>query len=299
MTHSSRQLFTAFAIIVAPIVSMAQITGQVNYDKLGISFTIPTGWAGQESGDVLVMGSNSIAGMLLMTSHAYTKQELIQEAKAGIDEGNGTQFFLSGALDVADRYVAGTFTGTAEWSPAKAYIMGVPNPYGGPGVTIMAMTTPEAFSSAHKKACMDIYQSLSFKKVDRSSELQEWKDWLGDSRLTYMDSYSSSSYGSGGLSGGYSSQRKIDLCAKGYFSDYSYNDMSISGTNASGYNYSNDSGSGTWDIKMGSSGDFLLILKYSNGEISEYTMQYEDSKFYLNGNRYFVTSEGEYAPNCR
>jgi len=175
--------------------------------------------------------------------------------------------------------------------------VGISNP-DGIGVSIMAVTTPGAFGASHQNVCDEIHQSLVFSKVDRSSEITEWKNWLSNSRLTYMNSNYSSDYTAGGISGGYSSERRIDLCAQGYFADSSSSDMSISGSGVSGYSASNDEGSGTWEIKLGRDGNFALILNYNNGESAVYSMSYEDSKFYLDGTRYFVTSEGEYAPNC-
>ena len=74
--------------------------------------------------------------------------------------------------------------------------------------------------------------------------------------------------------------------------------MTFSGSGVSAYGSNADGGSGSWELEIGASGNFTLVLTFRSGEVEEYTLAYEDSKFYMNGVRYFVTSEGEYAPNC-
>ncbi len=293
-----RSSLLSLVLIFLSQLGYSQLTGVVNLEKIGISFTIPEGWMGQESDDMLILGSNTVPGIVIMTTHNYTKEQLISEAKAGIQE-EGTSLTLNGSLDMLGSHaVGGKFSGTMEWQASSAYIIGAANPYEGPGVTIMAATLQNMFSNDHIAVCKQIYQSLKFKKVDRSAELNEWKQWLSNVRLTYMDSYYSSDYSTGGVSGGYSTERRIDLCARGYFNYGSSSDLSVSGSGVSGYSAGNDSGQGTWAIVIGNAGEPMLVLNFHNGEKYSYTLQYSDEKLYLNGDRYFRTTEGEYAPNC-
>lgn len=287
------------ALLFFHISGWTQITGKVNYEKLGLSFEIPSGWKGQEGDGIVILGSDVIPGLVLLSTHTYNKQELIQEAQKGINEGNGTLLKLSGNLEnLSPHAIGGEFSGTLEWQQAKAYVIGVENPYSGPGVMIMAATLSNVYSAEHEKVCKQIFNSLQFAKIDRSKELAEWKQWLSNVRLTYMNSHYSSNYTDGGISGGYSSERKIDLCAKGYFNYRSNNDMTISGSGVSGYNSGNSAGDGTWKVIIGTSGEPTLILNFQNGEEYSYRLQYTDQKLYMNGDRYFRTTEGEYAPNC-
>ena len=279
-----------------PLLSLAQISGKVNYERLGISFVIPEGWIGQESGDMLIMGSESINGFLVMQAHNLSLEQLKKEAYKGIDEGNGTRMKLDGDYEAGPDFIGGVFGGSVEWEPAKGYLLGVTNSVG-MGVMILGVTKPEMYNDSYRDLCFEVYNSIKFSEVDRTAEFEEWKKWLSDSRLTYMNSHYSSDYTVGGISSGYSSERKIDLCSKGYFTDSSNNDMSISGSGVSGYSSGSDEGSGTWKLEMTIEG-YMLILNYSSGEMEQYNLAYEDSKFYMNGVRYFVTSEGEYAPNC-
>ena len=78
-------LFFLFAILFSQS-AMAQKTGRVDYPTLGISFTIPSGWVGQETETGFLMGHNSIPGMILMIPHdqKYDLQAMRAEAQAGI-----------------------------------------------------------------------------------------------------------------------------------------------------------------------------------------------------------------------
>lgn len=282
------------------ITAHAQLTGEVNYEQVGISFTIPDGWFGQEGNGVMVLGSNTLPGVVMLTTHNYSIEQIKTEAKRGYSEGYGTQLNLSGSLeDLSDHAVGGLFTGTLEGQSAKAYVIGVANPYEGPGVSIMSATLSSIYSEQYEEVAKQVFRSINFKEIDRSSELEEWKTYLSGVRLTYMDSYSSSSYTDGGVGGGYSTEIKIDLCTDGHFNYYNDSDMTVSGSGVSGYNDTNQQGAGNWKITFGSNGQPALVLNFHNSEVYSYNLSYEDQKTYLNGNRYFRTTDGDYAPDCR
>ena len=294
------KVLASFFSAVIPFLmgAQAQLTGEVDYQELGISFTIPDGWFGQEGDGMVILGSNTVPGLVLITTHTSTKQELINEARAGLTDQNGTNMKLVSTLeDLSENAVAGKFNGTMEYQPAMAYIIGLANPYQGMGVTIISVTTAEQYSQEQEKVAKALYKSFQFKKIEKSSELEEWKQWLSNVRLTYMDSYYSQGSTSGGVGGGYSSEERIDLCAQGYFRMSGSSSVSVSGDNVSGYNGGTSAGNGSWEVRANGTG-YVLILTYNNGETASYDLEYKDSKLYLNGYRYYRTIEGEYAPNC-
>lgn len=277
----------------------AQISGHVSYEKFGLEFDIPAGWIAREGEGMLIMGHNSIPGMLVMTTHSFTMSELKNEAAKGIQDANGTQLYLaSGLVDLSENAVGGHFSGTIEWTSAKAYIIGIENPTGGRGISIMAATNSDSYNDTYESIAKSIYKSLEFKKTDRSAELKEWENFLKNSRLTYMNSSYSSSYGDDAGYGGYSSERMIHLCEQGHFKYGSSSDVSVGSSGASGFSQANHSGTGMWEIEIGASGDPVLALKFNNGEEHIYGLEFSEQKLYLNGDRYFHTKEGEYAPDC-
>lgn len=85
-----RSLFIFLALFLSISLS-AQETGQKDYPTLGISFTIPDGWLGQEGQGVYMMGSNSIPGLILvMPSSVASLDAMRQEARAGVVDQSTT-----------------------------------------------------------------------------------------------------------------------------------------------------------------------------------------------------------------
>jgi len=296
---SPKLFYTALCYFFAGALLWSQKTGKIEYEQLGISMEVPTGWVAQEGDGFLLIGSQTVPGFIMLTTHNYDIEQLRSEAISGMQFDQGSSLFLSEDLrNIAPKAISGIFSGIMEYQSVKAYIIGVENPYEGVGVTIMAATQPQLFSSIHTEVADKIYASLAFKKVDRENEFNQWKKFLSNVKLTYMDSYYSSSYTSGGVSGGYSSQRVIDICERGFFRYNSSSNVSASGSGISGYDTGGSAGDGSWTIGIGSDGSTNLILNFNNGEQYSYSLEYREEKLYLNGDRFFRTTSGEYAPNC-
>jgi len=281
--------------------SMAQKTGKIEYKSLGLSFTIPNGWVGQEGDGAFIMGSNTLAGfMMVTTNQAQSIDQLKQEAMAGIQEANGTALQTNGQFEsIGSNGIGAEFNGTAEWQPATAYVAGLTNPYGN-GVTIMVITLKDQYTAQHKAAVMALAKSVHFKKPEYGPIVQQWKEKFSGVRLTYMDSYSSIDYSNSDYTtgGGYSSKEEIDLCAQGYFRFNQQHDMSVDMGGAYGNSNSSGQGSGTWKIIGNASGQGVLQLNYYDGKVSEYVLSMDGDKTMLNGYRYFRTWTGDNAPNC-
>jgi len=128
--------------------------------------------------------------------------------------------------------------------------------------------------------------------------VEKWKYELSNVKLTYMDSYYSPSYSDGGISGGYESKKVFDLCKAGYFHYYGSDNTALGGDYASGYSAGSSRGSGSWDVIANAAGQPVLQLKFNGGEVWEYRIEMKDKKLFLNGDRYYRTWSGEYAPSC-
>ncbi|QTN37711.1 hypothetical protein HZ996_00705 [Cryomorphaceae bacterium] len=294
-----KSYFLLACLMILGFLCPAQITGHVSFESVGISFDIPEGWMGQEGDDVLILGSNETPGFVLISSHTNSLSKLQKEAAAGMRDEYGTDLRLSSDLEsLSSNAIGAAFEGYMEGEPAKAYIIGAENPYQGPGLMILVATQSELYSSEHEQVAKDLLSSLTFTKVDRDAELSEWKAWLSGVRLTYMDSYYSSGYGSSGISAGYTTEKKIDLCSEGYFRSKSSDHDTFTGSRHTGYDNDSSKGHGTWSIIIGSSGDPTLRLSFYTGEEYDYRLNYEEEEFLMNGDRYFRTTEGEYAPEC-
>ena len=285
-----------FFLLFASHFGSAQESKRVSYDQLGISFIIPPGWQPQEINQGILLQKPGLAGFIFASTHNQSLAELKADAIKPLNDGQGTNLQLSDSLQsLGSNAIAGNYEGLLEGSPAKCYIIGMENPMGGLGITIMAASQPDLFSEHLQEVAFEFASSFQFQKLDKSVEIQEWKSFLSGMRLTYMETYNSPSYSDGGISGGYHINRTIDLCPQGYFNSGNSSSFQMDGL---GRTNSNQKGQGTWDIVLGTDGMLHLELKDYTGEVRHYRLEYLDQKLYLNGERYFRTDEGDNAPSC-
>ncbi|MEQ9438621.1 MAG: hypothetical protein RIG62_06215 [Cyclobacteriaceae bacterium] len=300
--HYPASFFTTFLFLLFTIdISVAQVSGPVSLPQLGVEFTIPEGWVGQETEAGYVLGSYTQPGFVLLTTHSYTTLgQLEVEAKKGIVEQNGTQLQLLGSLEKLNANgIAGSYHGTLEGQPAQAYVIGLLNPHGS-GVTIITATTQDQYSEQYPKLARTLAESFVFSPAKVLPIVNEWKQLLQNTRLTYMDSYYSSGPSSDGYStgGGYSSEIVISLCDKGHFFYSSNGQMSVDTGGAFANSHNNDGGQGNWKVTGYGTQGAMLQLNFVNGEVYEYKLAYEDQKTYLNGQRYFRTDVNEKGLVC-
>lgn len=272
----------------------SQNSNHVSIEQLGISFDIPEGWQGQELNKGILLQHRSIRGIIFISTHNYSKSQLLQEAQNGMNDGQGTNLRLvSQVADLSSTAIGGDYEGYLEGNATRAYIIGAENPHQGLGVIILATATPEQYSEQLKEASLELFRSFEFTKVDASEVLSEWKTFLSGKRLQYFERYNSFE---GGTSGSYSINRTIDLCPQGYFIFGNNNSFEIDGLSP---NREKNKGSGTWEIITGGDGSPTLKLHYHNGEESFYRLKFSEEKLFLNGERYFRQEGNEILDFCR
>jgi hypothetical protein len=275
------------------------ITGEIDYPHLGLSFTAPLGWKGTESAMGLVLGHDSIAGMILVAaSETQQMDELKRLAQQGIHDENGTSLIINGAItDYSGAAIGAAYTGSMEYTPVSSYVIGMISPYK-TGLAIMAIASQERFDSKYRMLAEEIMESVEFRAPDIAAITSGWHDYLSGYRLRRM----SSSYDSGynGSYTGHSTDVILDLCPDGSFSYQNNSSFSVSAGDAGGaYGASDGSSSGTWTIGASLAGNPTLELTFDNGEIGEHTISVDgEGKTYLNGGRVFRLS-GQDGPNCR
>ena len=301
-THTA---FIALLLLLLTSSSIAQQTGRVSFPNLGLSFNVPVGWMGQEGEGYYLIGHNSIPGIVFIVPHSspLSVDQMMEETTKGLRFDAGTMFRPSGTIStITEHSIAGEFEGTYSSSPAKAYIIGMSNPKGN-GLTIVAVTTVENYTlSQYKSVAVDVMESVTFTEVKGAKSvsgalagsLKDWKYQIGNTKLTFSESY----YSGGQAGGGYNMKEEIHLCSAGHFLYYDQSMVAAGGTDVSGYSGGSSQGHGTWDIQH--RGDkYVLILSFNNGKSMEYALAWgDDDKLYMNGSRYYRTWEGEYAPDC-
>jgi len=289
--------------------ALAQQTGEVSFPEYGLSFTIPDGWAGQVMGEAFLIGHQTQPGFLMLTANeARSLEQMRQEASQGMnDPANGLFLQPEGTLEsIGDHGLGGAFSGSMGGQPVKSYLVGLINPHG-QGVLVMSAVAAPQWSAQYRELALQLAGSVRFSKVEKApvaaqgGSVAEWKHRLGNTRLTFMESYNSIDYSNPDVTigGGYSRKEVIDLCVQGYFNYASNNSMSVTGgANVSGNAYGNSKGAGKWDIREEPNGNKTLVLSFHSGESYEYVLSYLEEKMHLNGDRYYHTWTGENAPNC-
>lgn len=147
--------------------------GEIGKKSWGYKFKAPAGWVHQIDGDAVLLGHNSIAGMLVVVKHDQVPFETMKgEMGNGLNE-EGVSLLPEGELKKIDESsLSGTFKGTLDSTTVRAYSIGTVSPFGKSGVYIVAITTPEQFKSELTNCVDEIFKSLKFFKVEMS-ELHE------------------------------------------------------------------------------------------------------------------------------
>lgn len=285
------------------------------------SFTIPDGWMGEAQDGSFALASGTVAGMILIGPTYYASvQAMRSELAAPTEDGAGTSMRVTeGPTDLGNKTVFAAHTGTLEGVPMKVVALGTWNP-GGKTLTVAGLAPPEAFSNELLAAVKLVHASVRYTtssvthasmgggKATKEAPAPEgpvdefWKERLSGNRLTYMDSYSSPAGYPGGISGGYSVTRKIDLCPQGFFLTNGNSDHNLGGDGVSAYGSSTSAGEGTWSAVKGDQGRALLRLRFNDGSVRDYLLENRDGSTYLNNERWYRTNlerdGAEYAPDC-
>jgi hypothetical protein len=178
----------------------------------GFVFIPPTGWVHQQDGSGMILGHNTIAGVILVLPHMLQNlQEVEQEMLKGIqDDGNFLQ--LSGNIASAgNNLLAADYQGIMDGQQVKAKGFGTLSPYGG-GAFIIAVTTPDQLGEDIIRDAKAIAAHLRYSKPNTTELMQhfagKWAHFTTNTSTwiqfnpdgTYDEQYESSY--SGELSGG-------------------------------------------------------------------------------------------------
>ena len=271
------------------------LRGDIDYPYLGIGLTIPSGWKGQEEGEYLILASDTEVGVIGLTANTAKN---VAELKSVADQGwqdDGVSMQRSGDfIRIGSEGMGAEFSGIFQGAEAKAFIAGIINPFGS-GVTIIALTSKDAYGPQQLELVNRIADGLKFSMPKEAEQNASWRDSLPGRVLTAMDSSSSSGtyYDDSGYSyssyTSYSSRTTIHLCSNGEF--YYSSSSSASFDSASGFGgvYDRGNDTGKWQLASGGNGESLLQLNYQNGTQAEWMLDYKDLKTYLDGERYFKT----------
>lgn len=308
MKKISINVFLVIAIcMISSKFLIGQQTGTVT--QSGFTFTIPDGWVGQLANDIYIMASNTEPGLVVL-SYAEIKSlnDLKTQMQTGLTDNYSYGFNPVGSITEIEKNMVGcTVEGFMESEKAKGSLIGIYKENKG-SVLILALTTPELFSARYEDLSEQVAKSLKFPEVSQVATAtppntsNAFVQQFTGVKLTYMNSYYSSSYTDGGVSGGYSDREIISLCSTGYFTYKSNSEVSGGGNYSSMLGYDRSQGDGTWKVTPTGANKGILELKFNNGQVKKYNLEINSkNETYLNGYRYYRTtgsSGAEYAPDC-
>ena len=243
----------------------------------GFKFTLPDGWVSQMTEDGILLGHNTISGLLFVMPHqAQNLQNMKQEMQEGIQEG-GTYLTLSGGLQAINANTFSTeYSGVVDGTNAKAKGYGVLSPYGG-GAYILAISTPEMLREDIITAAHQIAQNINFFK----STIPEIAHYFEGKWTTFSTNTTTSIY-----------LYANGLYSENYEATYSGN-FENGGTNTGNWGASNQSSDqGKWTIKgTKDHGQIIVTLNNGNQVLYNYQVHSENgqtfySEYWINGSLY-------------
>jgi len=273
-------------IFIGLSISFSMNSQPIELPELGIQFEIPAGWSGGEEGDYIILGHNSIPGLMILTQNkARDAHTLKNQAEDTIlEEG----VFLEADGDfviVSETRVEGNYKGTYQGQEVKAYAIGLINTQG-TGMNILILTAPDAFSKAHIEEANKLARSVKFAAPKDSDNTLFWKERITGVQLKYMHTSGGSDY-SGGYSG-ISDVVMINLCSNGQFTYYSNAHSSFDASGGFGSANARKDTGGNYEIYSQGKSTYL-DLQFENGDVKSFELTVNSERHtLLNGSRYAI-----------
>lgn len=257
--------------------------GEVGDPSWGFKFTPPAGWVHQQTGEAVILGHNTIAGMILVIPHmSENMEQMQQEMMQELQEG-GSNLMPSGALQSTSRNVlSGDYAGAMDDTQVKARGFGVLSPNGG-GAYLIAVSTPEGLSADLVGAAESITRNIQYFKVDVSDLAMHfagtWSHFTTNTS-TWMTFHPDGSY------------------SDEYEASYSGNLTDGTGTQTGNWGTTGQqSGRGRWTVR-GTKDAGTIIVRKANGEevYYDYRVNQKDGRkyyweYYFNGDFYMKKEE--------
>ncbi len=245
------------------------------HDNWGISFVTPPGWKVGERQGLLLMGSDTEAGLIIIRlARRTTLQQLVQDYGEGMQEEGlqlmptvQAQEFPAGQ----NQAVAGELAGVAQdGARIRARAVAVASPFGDAAV-VLGMTTEEKYAGL-KPRVESIASSFQFSQPQAPPVLEAIAgQWFY---------FSSSSFGS--------SERYLNLCSDGRFSESS----NIYSSGSAGTAYGEGGGGTAQWTADGDENQGTVTVTYPNGKTSQFQYQRGGGGLNVGGRKYARYGDG-------
>lgn len=235
-----RRLVVALLSLVLTATALAQGT-PFRREAWGLGFTVPPNWRAADRDGLLLLGSDTEAGlMILRFLPRTTREELLASYREGVQDANliaqpvaeAEPFDVPGATGLA-----GVMEGQAQdGTTLRVRSIAVLSRHGG-AVVLLALTTPPQFARLQARADA-LARSVVFTAAPKAAPI------AGDYQYFYMAS-----------GGGYSRESRLTLCASGRFRISG----ELAGSGAAGSAYTSNDQGGSWSATGDASGGTLVL----------------------------------------
>lgn len=231
--------------LVLSVTAFAQGT-PFRREAWGLGFTVPPNWRTADRDGLLLLGSDTEAGMMIVRFlPRATREELLASYSEGVQDANlmaqpvaeAQPFDVPGATGLA-----GVLEGQAQdGTTLRVRSIAVLSRHGG-AVVLLALTTPPQFARLQARADA-LARSIVFSGAPKAAPI------AGDYQYFYIAS-----------GGGYSRESRLTLCASGRFRISG----EMAGSGSAGSAYGSSGQGGTWSA-TGDAGGGTLLLQGDGG----------------------------------
>jgi hypothetical protein len=264
----------------APAAANTPSAGRWSHPYWGLDFAIPAGWKAAERDGIVLLGSDTEAGLIIVRFMPKTDRQMllagyregIQESGVNLLPTKQAEEFAAGA----NRGLAGELGGLAQdGSRLSARIIAVQTQFGDAAV-FLGLTTNEKYAGLKPRV-----EALAASSTFTQPKMPPANQVIA-ARYAYI--YVST------VGGSYSREDKLSLCANGTF--FRGGEMSGSGNAGSAVVWRNNAGQWSAD---GDGQNGTVTLRYGNGQVEQLRYQKSGLDIVLNGKKYGRLGDG----NCQ
>ncbi len=279
-----------FIFFLVQSVSMGQ---KIEYPSLGLAFSVPKDFYGEETAYGYSMVDNANHRYLVIKPHAAKSIDALErhlhQSQVKI---SGYTFHFNRSRENIGQDVFGksfsAFPDQGQGVNLNGYAIIVMSDKG-QGISVISLTPQSRPGASPKDLALSLYRSITFSTPERDEKLAEWTKKLENKYLIAISShyigYSTSEFSSGG-----DTQTEIWLCGNqlGHFKFRS----SWSGSSSSGFTgYSTDSNEiyGEWSLFYNLQRKPVLRIMDDKGNVVQFVVYYDGQKLSLNGAKFSIS----------
>ena len=265
---------------------------RIEYPSLGLAFSIPGGFYGEETVSGYSMVDNVNYRYLLIKPHGAKNMDAfdqyLDQSRLKIDDY--TFYFNTPREHVDDKVFGKAFSAMGDKGyNFNGYAIILMNDQG-QGMSVIAMTPQTTPNVSPKNLAMSLYRSVSLSAPVRDEKLEKWTRDLQNKYLIGISSHYFGDSGSEFSSGG-DTQSEIWLCGNGT-GKYKFKSSwsGSSSTGFTGYSTSANEIYGQWSLFYNLQSKPVLRIMDDKGNVMQFLVYYDGRTLTLNGAKFSASN---------